>query len=223
VADATRSRIISAALRILAKEGREGMTTRAVADAAEVQAPAIYRLFGDKRGLLDAVVALGVEKYYAAKAARASGSDPLDDLRQGWDQHVAFGLANPAIYALMIDPQLALPSAFAGLVHLEALVHRAALAGRLRVGEAQAVAMIHAAGQGCVLSLLQAPDDELSAAMREAVIAAITSAAPRAKPSAKSAAIALRAALPELAMLTPAERGLLDDWLARVSGAQIPE
>ncbi|WP_338419811.1 TetR family transcriptional regulator [Streptomyces klenkii] len=31
------------------------MTTRAVAAAAGVQAPAIYRLFGDKDGLLEAV------------------------------------------------------------------------------------------------------------------------------------------------------------------------
>lgn len=215
--DATRSRIISAALRILAKEGRDGLTTRAVADAAEVQAPAIYRLFGDKRGLLDAVVALGVEKYYAAKAARVSGSDPVDDLRHGWDQHVEFGLANPAIYALMVDPALDLPSARAGIVHLEALVHRAALAGRLRVSEPQAVAMIHAAGQGCVLSLLQTPDTELSAAMREAVIAAITSRPLTVKPSPKSSAIALRAALPELDVFSTAERALLGDWLDRVA------
>lgn len=215
MADATR--IVSAALRILAKEGRDGLTTRAVADAAEVQAPTIYRHFGDKRGLLDAVVAQGVAKYYATKASQAPHADPVEDLRVGWDQHVAFGLANPAIYALMVDPSLALPSARAGLVHLASRVHRVALAGRLRVAEAQAVSMIHAAGQGCVLSLLEAPDASLSEAMRESVIAAITSRAAAAKPSAKSAAIALRAALPDLDALSAGERTLLDEWLARLS------
>ena len=47
--DGTRKRIIAAAIEILTREGREAVTTRAVADAAGVQAPAIYRLFTDKK------------------------------------------------------------------------------------------------------------------------------------------------------------------------------
>jgi AcrR family transcriptional regulator len=35
--------------------GRRAVTTRAVAAGAGVQAPTIYRLFGDKDGLLDAL------------------------------------------------------------------------------------------------------------------------------------------------------------------------
>jgi AcrR family transcriptional regulator len=56
-----------------------------------VQAPTIYRLFGDQDGLLEAgaehVMAANVSAR-AAIAAAASASaqrvDPLDDLRAGW-------------------------------------------------------------------------------------------------------------------------------------------
>lgn len=215
--DATRARIVAAAYRILAKQGREGLTTRAVAEAAGVQQPAIYREFVDKRGLLDALVAHGVARYFAEKAAHIPHADPIEDLRAGWDGYVAFGLANPAIAALLADPELKLSSAQAGLPYLEARVHRAALAGRLRVSEPQAVSMLHAAGMGTVLALLERPDPELSAATREAILAAIAHS-PRAetRPIA-SAVIALRAALPELVALTPRERDLLDEWLARLT------
>ena len=50
-----RDRIVSAAQTLISAGGREAATTRAVASAAAVQAPTIYRLFGDKRGLMDAV------------------------------------------------------------------------------------------------------------------------------------------------------------------------
>ena len=53
-----RNRVVAAAVALLARGGREALTTRAVAAAAGVQAPTIYRLFGDKQGLVDAVAEL---------------------------------------------------------------------------------------------------------------------------------------------------------------------
>ena len=50
-----RLQIIEAAARLLREGGALAVTTRGVADAASVQPPTIYRLFGDKDGLLDAV------------------------------------------------------------------------------------------------------------------------------------------------------------------------
>ena len=50
-----RSRIVDAAARLLREHGPAAVTTRGVAEAAGVQAPTIYRLFGDKDGLLEAV------------------------------------------------------------------------------------------------------------------------------------------------------------------------
>src|SRR4051812_14903425 len=96
-----RERIIAAGSRILAEGGREALTTRAVSAAAKVQAPTIYRLFGDKDGLLTAVAEDGIAKYVARKRAHAPKADPLEDLRFGWDLNVEFGLENPAIFSIL--------------------------------------------------------------------------------------------------------------------------
>src|SRR3954451_12093730 len=101
-----RERIVQGAAALLAEGGRDAVTTRAVASAAGVQAPTIYRLFGDKSGLLDAVAEHGFAAYLGEKGVPEPDADPVDDLRTGWDMHVGFGLANPALYALMYgDPR----------------------------------------------------------------------------------------------------------------------
>ena len=100
-ADDARARIIAAAAGLIAAGGRDAATTRAVAAAAAVQAPTIYRLFGDKRGLLDAVAEHGLAAYVAGKSVREPHPDPVQDLRDGWDMHVAFGLAHPGLFAIM--------------------------------------------------------------------------------------------------------------------------
>jgi AcrR family transcriptional regulator len=220
----TRARILAATLELLTSGGRDAVTTRAVAAAANVQAPTIYRLFGDKGGLLDAVAEHGFAAYLRGKSVRPVGPDPVEDLRAGWDLHVAFGLANPAIFALMTDPLSGVtsPAAVAGRKVLAQLVHRVAVAGRLRVSEQRAADLLHAAGSGTVLSLIAMPASErdlgLSESAREAVIAAITtskSVVRKATPA--GAAIALRAVLDDATALTAGERQLLDEWLARIA------
>src|SRR5690606_24577218 len=97
----TRERIVEAAVELLIEGGREAVSTRAVSAAAGVQAPTIYRLFGDKQGLLDAVGDHGIAEYLHSKTTREREPDPVDDLRRGWDLHVDFGLEHPALYALV--------------------------------------------------------------------------------------------------------------------------
>ena len=48
--------IIEAAADLLAQSPSGDISTRAVCEAAGVQQPALYRLFGDKEGLLAATV-----------------------------------------------------------------------------------------------------------------------------------------------------------------------
>ena len=69
-----RERILAATAKLLAEGGREAASTRAVGAAAGVQAPTIYRLFGDKQGLLDAVAARGLRRLPAP--GRPTGSPP---------------------------------------------------------------------------------------------------------------------------------------------------
>lgn len=223
--DSARERILTATAALLAEGGRDAVSTRAVAAAAGVQAPAIYRRFGDMRGLLDAVATHGFTSYLNAKTQRQPSDDPVADLRHGWDQHIAFGLANPAVYTLMYgDPRPggAPPAAEAGLAILATHVRRAAEAGRLRVPEEQAAQLLHAAGSGTTLALLATPADRRDPALadlaREAVIAAITTdTPPPAAPSPASAAVALRALLPHTDVLTANERDLLGEWLDRIA------
>src|ERR1041384_4373067 len=99
--DDVRTRILEAAAQLIREGGPEAATTRAVASAAGIQAPTIYRLFGDKRGLLDAVAEHSMALYVASKSRHAPHPDPVQDLRDGWDMHVAFGLSHPGLFALM--------------------------------------------------------------------------------------------------------------------------
>jgi len=223
--DATRERIVETAAELLARGGREAVTTRAVATAAGVQPPTIYRLFGDKVGLLDAVTEHGFQAYLADKGV--ASADPIADLRAGWDLHVGFGLANPGLYALMYGdprPGAASPAATRATAMLRALVRRIAEVGRLRVAEEQAVHLVHATACGCVLTLLATAevdrDPALSGLAREAALAAVIADAPAvATPGPVGAAVALRAALADTDVVTDGERGLLSEWLDRIAAA----
>src|ERR687894_2875278 len=153
----TRDRIVRAAAGLLAEGGRESVSTRTIAAAAGVQAPTIYRQFGDMRGLLDEVASFGFARYLRDKTSRERAEDPVEDLKRGWDLHVGFGLANPAFYKLMYgDPRPgAEPTAAREAAEiLHGLVSRVAESGRLRIGVEQAAWIMRAAGSGVTLALI---------------------------------------------------------------------
>ncbi|MFJ5925146.1 TetR/AcrR family transcriptional regulator [Kitasatospora sp. NPDC092948] len=226
VSDA-RERILAAAAELLAQGGSEAMSTRAVGAAAGVQAPTLYRLFGDKQGLIDAVVDYGYRRYLAEKTSRAPGPDPVDDLRRGWDLHVEFGLTHPSFYTLMYSaarPGEAVEAAEQAGRILTAMLERTAREGRLRLPVALAAQMIRAAALGVTLTLIAEPpatrDLTLSGCLRETVLAAITGTAPAPEALTPAAlAISLDAALPERPDgFTAAETALLREWLNRLAG-----
>ena len=220
-----KERIVAAASRLLTEGGPEAVSTRAVSAAAGVQAPTIYRLFGDKQGLLDFVAARGLAVYLDDKTDLTPGYDPVENLRMGWDLHVSFGLANPALYALIYGgprPGTSPPAAVAAAKILAEQVHRIAEVGRLRVAEERAARLVYAAGCGTTLTLISMPEDQcdltLSDLAREAVIAAITTDAPTpALPGPVGAATALRAVLPQTSVLSGPEQALLQEWLERLT------
>jgi AcrR family transcriptional regulator len=231
----TRSRIVRAASELLARGGREAVTTRALSAAAGVQAPTIYRQFGDMRWLLDAVAREALSAYVREKAVRAQTDDPVEDLRSGWDLHVGFGLANPDAYALLFGDPLVIGDSSAtreAYSLLEGLVGRVAKAGRLRVGVAHATRLLHAAGNGITLMLIGTPppdrDPKLSESMRDVILAAITlaphpkratSGPARSRERVAVYAVALRAVLDEASeALSPGEEQLCREWLDRLAG-----
>ncbi|GAA0617898.1 helix-turn-helix domain-containing protein [Streptomyces crystallinus] len=207
------------AAQLLREHGPSGVTTRAVAQAAGMQAPAIYRLFGDKDGLLDAVAEHVLAAYVDGKEP-GNGGDPVADLRAGWDTH----RLRPGQPRRLRPSRSPLPPHTLTGGHRRpgrpSRVHHVAAASRLRVPERRAVELIHAAGTGAVLTLLSMPpqdrDTGLADAMFDAAARSILTELPAvAENSTAAATFAFRAVVPDLPTLTTAERFLLSEWLDR--------
>lgn len=235
--DETRARIVEVAGTMLREQGATAVTTRAVADGAGVQAPTIYRLFGDKDGLLEAVAehamtTFAAQKAEAVRAAGAEHTDPVADFRTGWETTIAFGLANPDLFVLLADPERGRRSAAAraGTALLAERVRRVAEAGRLAVPERRAVDLVHAAGTGAVLAILAAAPEDRDPGLADEALQAVLGRilVPGSSPAGAgdaitSAAITLRAAVSDLDALSVAERAMLGEWLDRVAvGSSAP-
>ncbi|KQQ05394.1 MULTISPECIES: TetR/AcrR family transcriptional regulator [unclassified Rathayibacter] len=217
-----RERILLAALELLDEGGAEAVSTRAVTARAKVQAPAIYRLFGDKDGLLDAAVERIYADWVSSKSARTLPEDPVEAIRIGWDDAVQFGLDHPAAYRIVQARSDPGPAIALGFALLQEKVTQVARAGRLRETPERAAALLHAVGRGVTLALLDTPADQRDPRMaevaREAVLAAVTTqASPGDRVTLTSTAVALRALLPEAEALLPAERQLMELWLERIA------
>lgn len=221
--DDVRSGIVAAASELLREKGANAVTTRAVAQAAGVQAPTIYRLFGDKDGLIDAVAEHVMATYVSAKAAavETAAGDPVADLRSGWRVHVEFGLANPELYALIGTRGRGGPSpaTAAGIEVLRTRVRRLAAAGLLRVDEQRALMMIHAAATAPFSPYWDVRGEArpgLGDAMLDAVLSSILVTAPATPDTTMSAvAVTFATVVPDLPGLSDAERALMTEWLNR--------
>jgi len=233
VADA-RTRIVLAAARLLRDGGREAVTTRAVESAAGVQAPTIYRLFGDKQGVIEAVAEHEIAAWVAAKVAGAGTDpdrDPVEVLREGWRANVEFGIENPALFSLMHgepDPARRWAALELGESVLRQRVRRVAAAGRLALGEERAIALITASARGAVLTLLATAPERWDLGMLDDLLDGLINTittdalAPRSTTTA-AAANALRAAIDDSPPdLTPGEAALLDEILARLAESPKP-
>ncbi|MGW1800963.1 TetR/AcrR family transcriptional regulator [Streptomyces sp. NPDC001984] len=230
----TRERILHAAADLLAREGRAAVSTRAVCAAAGVQPPTLYRLFGDKDGLLDALAAYGFQQYLTEKQALGETDDPVADLRRSWDLHVGFGLSRPGFYVLMYGEgryRGDFPAGLETIAILRRNLARVAAAGRLRMSVERATQLMHANGLGVVLSLIStAPSEqdlELSTVAREHVLRTITTVGddePRAPKDVASRAAALRESLRNNGTIavTRSESALLAEWLDRIADTGQP-
>jgi AcrR family transcriptional regulator len=236
----TRERVLEVTAELLAASPTADISTRAVCEAAGIGAPLIYRQFGDKDGLLAAVVDHAFGKYLAAKRAAEPSVDPVLDLRNGWDTHIAFAVDQPNIYRLMFSARAtAAPDAVEESFRLlRDVLERCAGAGRLRVSVSTAAQMIMSATVGVALSLIarpaQYPDDEVSARVRDALLDTVLTPAAESLDtesldtesvgSAGPAASALAARLrqPSPSVLTGAESDLMQEWLRRIADAAVP-
>ena len=96
-ADARRV-ILDAAESLLAEGGYEAFSIRRLTERCGYTAPSIYHHFGDKLGLIDALL----EEHFAELLKLIGGvpasDDPLDTIRARARAFVGFGLGNPTHY-----------------------------------------------------------------------------------------------------------------------------
>lgn len=224
-------RILLAAAKLLRTGGIDAVSTRAVAAEAGVQPPTIYRQFGDKDGLLDAVTRYILERYIDRKRLLASSNeDPAVDLRSVWDLHIEFGMRQPDCYVLTYGQAREgkmMSAAVETVAILTEVISRLGAQGRLTMSVQRATSYVRSCGMGFVLTQLGLPpserDPELSGIIFENVLAAISTDGKRGRSRKASElpgrAVALREALPEAQNLplSAAEQSLLAEWLNRLA------
>ncbi len=228
-----RDRLLRAAAELLDAAPGQSVSTRAICARAGVGAPTLYHHFGSKQGLLDAVVEYGLSQY----ALDGANGDPLASLRAGWDNHVRYGLDNPAFYVLLygrIAPGRPCKVTGVAGARLRVLVQRLHEDGLLLAPVDEVVEQIVAANVGITLQLIAEPagtaDLALSTRLRENVLSGLI--APSALRTAAAGVLdaddveQAAARLAELltarptavAGLSAGEQQLLGEWLARLAG-----
>jgi len=224
---ATRDRLLLAATELLDEAAGGPVSTREITERAGVRAPTLYHHFGSKQALLDAVVSHGFKEFLRSRRA-STDSDPIEDIRAGWDSHVAFGLEFPGAYAHIygnVKPGVACGVTEDVRAHLLDALQPAAVQRRLRVSPAEAATRILAACSGVTLTLIQQPTTErdlgLSERMRESVLASIidapTEMAALHTPGARQALASVTATIDDANTLTTGERILMRELLARLA------
>ncbi len=237
-----KTRILEAAADLLSRSAEAEISTREVCDAAGITVPALYHHFGDKEGLLSAVVDLGWARFLESKRALLARAhvDPLDGIRSGWDNHLEFARENPNFYRLMWSAGVVGSSAAPREGHemLIAVLERCAQRGLLRVSVESAARMVMAAATGAALSIISRPElfaeDGFATHLREALIAGISAPAdasggkrsrvqtpvPESGGSLSALAATLSSKLrAEPTALTDAEQALMQQWLRTLADA----
>lgn len=91
----TRTRLMDAALDLLAERGEDGVTLRELTDAADANVAAVSYHFGSLKSLCDAAVEYALERYLDGQLDAVSGLDPAASL-----ETLAAAFARPMARAL---------------------------------------------------------------------------------------------------------------------------
>jgi AcrR family transcriptional regulator len=213
-----KDRLMTAARSLLAEHPQREPSTRELYEAAGVAAPTLYHHFGDKDGLLQAVVVEAFATYLELKRSMPRTDDLLTDFAAGWDMHVSFGVENPVLYALMYarTPGRQNHAAQTAERELRGGLERLAHAGLLQMSVDEAAALTTAMAVGCVTQLIRSggsPSGPLARSMRMTLLSALTGHAPVPGDADQAARVLLTrlGALP--GRFTGPEEALLRQWL----------
>lgn len=203
-----------------------------MAAAAGTQPPILYRRFGDKSGLLEAVTLYVLEDYIAKKRkVLRQSDDAVADLRRMWDLFVDFGLSQPECFALIYGHarrgEAISAAAETTVTLLQSAIARIADEGKLCMSVERATDLFQSCGVGFVITQIAVSaakrDPELSDIARENALAGIMgrSTSGKVRTTLAGRATALRQSLDNSDLpLTHAERSLMVEWLNRIADKQ---
>ncbi len=126
-----REVVVKVATDLLAQVGDvDALTMRAVASAAGVTPPSVYRHFPDRQALLRAVITERFDEFTGMlqSAAQAAGDEPMQRLQAMASAYVRLGLGQPGHYRVLFSAANAGPAGLgldANTEHPGAASHRA--------------------------------------------------------------------------------------------------
>ncbi len=141
-----RRTILEATERLLLDRGVEGVSMRAVSARSGFSAPTIYHHFGDKNGLIDALLEERFREVLTVMREVPRGGDAAAYLSEVARSFVRFALANPGHYRLLSGPRREnadlLPSNEAARDLVKHALEELARAGELGTGDVEAAFQI---------------------------------------------------------------------------------
>ena len=159
--------ILAATEAILLEEGSAGLSIRKVAERSGYTAPTIYHHFGDKTGLVDAVLEPRFQEIHELMLQIPRGNDPAKNLREIAAAFIHFAFENPDHYRLLTTPRPAaaapVPSAEAAQELVKRRLEELAAVGDLATPDVEAAYQVTSAVISGVISFhLNRPDEPLA-------------------------------------------------------------
>jgi AcrR family transcriptional regulator len=176
--DLARRAILDATEELLLRDGYEAFSIRRLVERCGYAAPSIYHYFGDKDGLLDALIEERFAKLSAQLKRVPRGDDAVQYVRGLAIAFVRFGLKNPTHFRLMFTPRAGdetpPPSGEELRKQTEAALTALWETGRVRSGDPQTAGQALAVlCQGLVWSRISSPDQSWGKTLTEDAIDAL--------------------------------------------------
>ena len=161
--DLARRAILDATAELLLEDGYDAFSIRRLVERCGYAAPSIYHYFGDKDGLLDALIDERFAKLMAQLKRVPRGPDHVANIRGLAIAFVRFGMKNPEHFRLLFTPRAEdkapPPSSEEARKFLEETFGALWESGRLRTGDPQTAGQaLSVLCQGLVWSRIARPD-----------------------------------------------------------------
>jgi AcrR family transcriptional regulator len=155
--------ILDATETLLLVEGVEGFSIRRLVERCGYTAPTIYHHFGDKHGLLEALLEERFQKLFRSLRRVPRRDDPAAYLREMARTFVRFGLRHPRHYQVLSLPQKADWTPPPSIEESREMLERPWVelweAGRLRAGDVESAGQaLWSLAHGLIVLISSRPD-----------------------------------------------------------------